>query len=146
MVSYVRQRPPQWFRFVAILLLLWGAMGCYACIQQFRLGAEAMGPATDYDRSLFASLPAWYNWCYALAVGAGFAGAVALTMRSALTRALFVVSLIAVVIQFGYLFAITDIATTKGAVATLAFPVFIVGVAVFQIWFAGYAIRRGWIG
>lgn len=54
-------RPPAWFRSVAILLLLWGLAGCYTCVQQFRLGAEAIGPASDYDRALYASLPIWYN-------------------------------------------------------------------------------------
>ena len=137
-------KPPAWFWAIAIILLLWSLMGVFACIQQFRLGAEAMGPATDYDRALYASMPAWYNWVYAVAVGAGAAGAVALLLRRALARPLFVVSLIFVVIQFGYLFATTDIITAKG-VWTTYFPLFIAAVGIFEIWFAGLAIRRGWL-
>ncbi len=74
-----RLAPPAWFWIVSVLLLLWGAIGCFACIQQFRLGAEAWGdPANaDYNRALYASLPGWYDYVYALAVGAGFAGAAA---------------------------------------------------------------------
>ena len=146
MATYIRQKPPMWFWILSILLLLWGAMGVFACIQQFRLGAEAMGPASDYDRTLFDLLPDWYNYVFAIAVGAGFLGAVALLMRSASARALSIVSLIAVLIQFGYLFAATDIVAVKGAAMVLPFPIAIVVVAILQIWFAGMARRRGWIG
>lgn len=137
---------PVWFRIVAILLLLWGAMGVFACVQQIRLGADAMGQATDYDRALFAALPAWYNGVYAVATGAGLLGALALLFRSALARPLFIVSLIAVIVQFGWLFVTTDIVAAKGAATVLPFPIFIIAVAAVQVWLAGRAIRAGWIG
>lgn len=139
------RRAPAWFRVVGIILVLWGAVGCYACVQQFRLGAAAMGPATDYDRALYASLPGWYDLCYAVAVGAGLLGAIALLARSAVARLAFAVSLIAVVVQFGWLFATTDIVAVKGAALVLPFPAFIAAVAVFEVWLAGHARRRDWI-
>lgn len=69
--------PPAWFWIVAVLLL-WNLIGAYACIQQFRLGADAMGPATEYDRALYASMPVWYNWVFAAAEVTGIGGALAL--------------------------------------------------------------------
>ena len=146
MPSYTRQRPPAWFWIVGVILLLWGAQGCYACVQQFRLGADAMGPADDYQRALFASLPAWYNWIFAAAVGASLVGSIALLLRSAMARPLYLVSLVAVIVQFGWLFATTDILVARGFAATAIFPIIIIAVAAFQIWFAGLAVRRGWIG
>ena len=140
-----RVKPPVWFVIVAVLLTLWDAIGVYACIQQFRLGAEAMGPATDYDRALYASLPAWYNWVYALAVGAGLLAGIALLARSALAVPLAAVSLLAAVVQFGWLFATTDIVAVKG-VWTTYFPLFIIALGVFALWFARLARARGWIG
>lgn len=144
-MTYLRQRPPMWFWLVATVLLLWGAMGCFACYMQFTRGADAMPNPTDYDRQLFASLPAWYNYVYAVAVGAGLLGAVALLARSAAARLLFTVSLIAIIVQFGYAFLATDLIAQKGAMATLPFPLFIFAVAMFAIWFSGFARRRGWI-
>ena len=146
MANYIRQKPPVWFWIVALVLLLWGVMGMIACIQQFRLGAEAMGPADAYQRALYASLPAWYNWVYLVAVGAGLLGSIALLLRSAAARTLYIVSLIAVVVQFGWLFATTDMIAVRGFATVALFPIFIVAVAVFQIWLAGHARRRGWIG
>ena len=146
MASYNRRRPPLWFWIVAIVLVMWGAMGVFACIQQFRLGADAMGPADDYYRKLYATFPQWYNWVYAAAVGSGLLGSLALLMRSASARGLFVVSLIAEIVQFGWLFATTDMVAVRGVAATAGFPIVIVAIAAFQIWFAGVARRRGWIG
>lgn len=136
---------PLWFRIVVMLLVLWGAMGVFACIQQFRLGAEAMGAATDYDRALYASLPVWYNAVYAVATGCGLIGALALFFRSVLAIPLLVISLVAIVVQFGWLFATTDMIAVKG-VWTTYFPLFIFAVAVFALWLARLARRRGWIG
>lgn len=146
MVMVGRTKAPAWFWIVAVLLTLWGAMGVFACIQQFRLGADAMGPADDYYRALYAALPAWYNIVYAVATGLGFIGSVALLLRSRLARPLFLVSLIAVIIQFGWLFATTDMIAVRGFAVAAGFPIFILAVAVFQVWLTGLAIGRGWIG
>lgn len=140
-----RIAPPTWFTAAAVVLLLWNLLGGYACVQQFRLGAEAMGPATAYDRQLYAGMPGWYDWCFALAEVTGIGGAVALLLRRRAALPLFAVSLVAVMIQFGYLFATSDIVAVKG-VWTTYFPLFIAAVCVVQIQLAGMALRRGWIG
>lgn len=145
-MAVLRTRAPAWFRIVAILLLVWGAAGCYACLQQFRLGAEAMGPASEYDRALYASLPGWYNPVYAVAVVSGLLCALALLARSRVALPLFLLSLGAVIVQFGYLFLTTDLLTIKGAGATLPFPIFIAAVAAGASWLSSRAIARGWIG
>ncbi|WP_298812079.1 hypothetical protein [uncultured Sphingomonas sp.] len=137
-------RSPTWFRVVSVVLLLWALAGCYACVQQFRLGADAMGPASDYDRALYALLPVWYNAVYAVAVGCGLLGAVALLARSVLAVPLTTLSLIGVVIQFGWLFATSDIVAVKGA-STAFFPLVIVAVAALSVWLARHARARGWI-
>lgn len=140
-----RVTPPAWFRVLTIVLLLWELIGCYACVQQFRLGADAMGPASDYDRALYASLPIWYNAIYAVATFAGAAAMLALLLRSTLAIPLTVISLVAVVIQFGWLFATSDIIAVKG-VWTVYFPLFIAALAAFMVWLARFARARGWIG
>ena len=136
---------PGWFVAVVVLLLLWGAMGVFACVQQFRLGADAMGPASEYDRALYARLPVWYNAVYAVAVGTGFLAALALLARSTLAVPLAAISIVAVIVQFGWLFATTDIIATKGVWVTY-FPLLIAAVALFSLWLARLARTRRWIG
>ncbi|KQR84316.1 hypothetical protein ASG07_06540 [Sphingomonas sp. Leaf343] len=135
-----------WFRTLAVVLILWGAMGVLAWVQQMRLGAEAMGPATAYDRALYASLPGWYDWVYLIAVGTGLVGAAMLLLGSALARPVFAVSLVGVVVMFGWMFLATDIVVVKGVPLAMGFPIVIVAIAVLQLWLAGMAARRGWIG
>ena len=138
-------RPPMWFWVLASVLLLWNLLGAYVCVQQFRLGADAYPPATDYDRQLFASMPGWYDWNFAFAEVTGVGWAVALLARRSIAVPLFVLSLIGVVIQFGYVFTQTDVIAHKG-LRTSYFPLFIAAVCLFQIAVARLARRRGWIG
>ncbi len=137
---------PGWFRVIAVMLTIWGVVGVFACVQQFRLGAEAMGPADDYYRRLYATFPAWYNWIYAVATGSGLLAALTLLFGSRLARPLFVVSLIAIVVQFGWLFLATDIIAVRGVAQVVPFPAFIAMVATFGVWLSDHAGRRGWIG
>ena len=141
-----RTSAPAWFWIAAAILLIWGVMGCYSCVQQFRLGADAMGPASDYDRGLYAALPVWYDALFAVSVGTGLLGVVALFARSVLAQPLFAISLIGMVIMFGWMFAMTDIIAVKGFAVAAGFPIVIAAIAVFQVWLAGLARRNGWIG
>ena len=90
-------KPPSWFYVVTILLILWDAIGCYFCVMQFRLGADAMGDATAYDRALYATLPVWYNWCYAVATFGSLLGGGALLLRNRMASWILLVALIAIV-------------------------------------------------
>ena len=139
-------KPPTWFWIVTLLLVLWEAAGCFACVQQFRLGAAAMGPVDDWSAAYYAALPVWYNWVYAVATFGGLAGGLALLARKPIAKTLFWISLAAVIAMFGYAFAATDLIAHKGLAQVLPFPLFIAAVAAFSIWFAGYAGKKGWIG
>ncbi|HVJ03101.1 MAG TPA: hypothetical protein VM662_13035 [Sphingomonas sp.] len=145
MASYVRQKPAGWFVVVALILVLWGIAGCASLYAHLAYGPALDPGATEWDRAYYDALPGWFAFVYAVAVLGGLLGSLALLMRSKLARPLFVLSLIAVVVQFGYVFLGTDLIGHKGAGATLPFPLFIAAMAVFQIWLAGYAERRGWI-
>ena len=139
-----RQRGPMWFRIAALVLVAWGAMGVWACYTQLTQGADAMGPASDYDRALFARLPGWYRLDYAVATVAMLLGACALLLRSRHAAALLTVSLVAVMIQFGWMFLMTDIIAVKGPYV-LYFPLLILTVGALALQLAHVARRRGWI-
>lgn len=146
MAGFAGQRPPSWFYVVGAILVVWGLAGCASFYGHVVYGADLDPAATDWDRAFYASMPAWLNIVYALAVGGGLLGSVALVARSRWTRPLYIVSLVAVIVQFGYVFGATDLVAHKGATATVPFPLLIAAVALFQLWFAIYARRRGWTG
>ena len=55
----------------------------------------------------------------------------------------FLVSLVAVVIQFGYTLFVMDAIGLLGTGMALPFPLVIIAFAVFLLWFARYARRHG---
>ncbi|HEX4694878.1 hypothetical protein [Sphingomonas sp.] len=140
-------KPPAWFWIVALLLVAWDAIGVYFCVDQIQHGAmSAMWEHTPYHLAFYAALPIWYNWCYAVATFGGLLGGLALLLKERRAVILFWISLVAVVIQFGYIFAMTDMVAHQGAAKTVPFPIFIALVAAFAIWFSSMAARKGWIG
>jgi len=137
-------KPPTWFWIVSILILLWGAMGVFAFYTDVTMSEEMLAAMDDYDRRMYLGRPTWFATVYGLATWGGFLGGVALLLRRRLAIVLFLLSAVAVVVQFGWVFGVTDLIAEKGA-WTLIFPIFILAIAIFQIWFANLVNRRGWL-
>lgn len=141
-----RAKAPLWFWGVTALILAWGATGVFMFYMDRTMDAAAVARLSDYDRTLRAHQPLWQIWAYGVAVWTGLIGAVALVARSRHAHPVFVVSLVAIVVLFGWMFVATDLIAVKGAWTATAFPIFIAAVAVLQIWFADVAQKRRWIG
>ncbi len=136
---------PVWFVAVAIILLLWAVAGVASFGAHVFVGEKMAAEQGAWDLDYYRALPSWFAWDYALATLAALAGAIALLMRSRQAVMLYVLSLIGVVIQFGYVFVGTDLLAHKGAAATVPFPVFIALMGCVQIVLARFAAKRGWV-
>lgn len=136
--------PPRWFWIVAGLALLWAMMGCAAYLSQVSMDASELAKLSPAQRELWALLPAWIKSAYALAVWAGFVGAAALLLRRRFARSAYAVSLLAILVQFGWTFTATPILRTIGPSSTL-FPVFIAVTGATLLWFANRGTARGWL-
>jgi hypothetical protein len=145
LAAYIRQSPPRWFAVVASLLILWGVAGIFAFYGDVTMNESRLAAMTPYDRQFYEGRPAWFVWVYGVAVWAALAGSIALWARRRLARPLYLVSLGAVVVQFGWAFLATDLIAAKGAANVVPFPVVILAVALFQLWLATRASRRGWL-
>lgn len=140
-----RVKPPAWFWVVTALLVLWGIAACASYAMHMRYDPDDQAnPA--YDRQLYKSLPGWLNMVYAVAVGTVLAGALALAIRAKEAALLFVISLVAVVIQFGWTLGATDLIAVKGVGVAAGPPLVIFLIGAFALWFARLSRRRGWIG
>lgn len=142
MASHFQSRPPVWFTLAALLLTLWGLVGCATLYMHFGIGPDAS--ASQYDRDLYRSMPLWVNLSYILAVISGMMGAVGLLLKRAWAVLLSAISLICVVAQFGWVFAATDIIAMKG-LWVVYFPAFVFIVQSVQLWMAGKGKRRRWL-
>ena len=135
---------PGWFWAVAILLLLWGCMGVASYLYHVTLSPEAIAALPAGQAALMNATPPWVNGAFAIATFGGLLGALGLLLRRRWARPLFIVSLVAVVIQFGWIFLVGKAHELAGPSSAI-FPAFIILVAIVQVWFAGLAIKRGWL-
>lgn len=133
---------PRYFIVIAIVLLLWNLMGLAAFAMQYTADLTELAKSDPVTAQAFAAMPAWVWIAYAIAVGAGTLGAVLLLMKKATAASLFLLSLIAVVVQFGYTFLDTDLLALKGP-SVIAFPAFIVVMAIIQLLYARNLVGKG---
>lgn len=136
---------PKWFWVVGVVLLLWGAAGVSAFYSQLTTPYEQMvasmgKPAAD----CIAKMPQWLWWDYGIAVWSGIFGTVALLLRRTWAQPLYLISLVAVLIQFGYSFGVARTYEIMGWSSAI-FPAFIILMAAAQFWFAGRAKKMGWL-
>ena len=137
-------RPPLGFMAAAGLAILWALAGVYACYTQLTLSADQLAALPTAQREAFTAMPQAIRLAYVVAVTGGSVGAVLLILRRRQARIAFIVSLIGVVVQFGWVFGVFHGVARLGPSA-LAFPAFIVAATVGEIWLAGLGLKRGWL-
>jgi hypothetical protein len=139
-----RSSVPAWFWAAATVALLWEAFGCFTYIQWVTMDAAKLASMPAGEREMWLSMPPWLTGVYAIAVWIGLAGAVGLLLRRRWARLAFLVSLAAVVVQFGWIFLTTPIMTTIGPSSTYM-PAAIIIVGGIWFLFADMAMKRGWL-
>ncbi|HEX9965850.1 MAG TPA: hypothetical protein VGB04_12815 [Allosphingosinicella sp.] len=138
------RRIPGWYWAVAFAALIWNGFGCFMYVSQVGMDAAEMAKLPAVQQEVWRAMPAWAVGAYALAVWVGLLGAIGLLLRRRWVRLAFAVSLLGVVVQFGWSFLGSPILSRMG-VSAVAFPAFIFLVAALLLWFAGVATKRGWL-
>ena len=144
-VSEYPSRPPWWYWAAAIIALLWTLLGVIAWTMDLMMDPAALAELPANQQALYVARPAWVFVLYAVAVFSGFIGAIGLLLRQRWVTTLFLLSLAAVVVQFGYILFGMDAIGLLGPGEALPFPLTIVLFGVFLLWFARYARRHAWI-
>ena len=143
MSDVIDARPPAWFWILAVLGLLWELFGVAMYLMHVGMLPQA-GEISDAERSLMESSPTWVTALFAIGVFAGALGALGLVLRQRWARPLLILSLLAVVLQFGGWLLMTDAMAVIGP-SVVVMPAVIVLVAILLVWVAGTAARRGWL-
>jgi len=138
-------KPPTWYWVVSGLAVLWMLFGVMAWVMDLMTDEAAVAQMSEAQRQLYSARPQWLFVVYGVAIFSGLAGAIGLLLRKPWAAMLFVLSLAAIVIQFGYTFFGMHAVQVLGAAAAIPFPlvIFLIGVAL--VWFAGRARKAGWI-
>ena len=127
--------PSRSFWIVTVLLLLWALIGDAAYLGQVTADAAELAKTDPTTAAAFAAMPTWVWAAYAIAVWVGTAGAIALILRRKLAVPLYAISLVAVLVQFGWTFLASSVLADKGPSAA-AFPLVIIAIGIFALWYA----------
>jgi hypothetical protein len=137
------EQAPKWYMPVAITALIWNLLGCAAYLMDVMLTPEAVAKMTEAQQALYHARPAWSVGATAIAVWFGAAGCVGLIVRKRWAMPLLLVSLVGVVGQDVWLFALSGAAAQAGAVGAVLQGLVLL-IAVGLVLLARKAAARGW--
>lgn len=127
-------KPSATFWVISIVALLWNLMGVFAYLSQAYITPEAIALLPEPEQAYYNNVPAWVTGAFALAVFSGTFGAIALILRKKWAVLLFMVSLIAVIVQSIYTFLIQtyiQLSTNQ-----MIMPILVIVIAVFLVWYS----------
>ena len=137
-MSTTTNKPPIWFWIVSIVALVWNGMGVNAYLQQAYNTESYQNMYSAEQLEIDANMPAWITATFAIAVFAGALAAIGLLFRKSWSVKLWLLSLIAVIVQMGYAL-INDYASSIGM------TVMIIIFAFIFLWFARKSEANGWL-
>ena len=138
MTDLSTNKPPIWFWIVSVIGLVWNGMGVNAYLQQAYDTESHRAMYTPEQLEAAANMPAWLTAAFAVAVFAGALGCIALLLKKKLASTLLTLSLLAVLVQMGYLI-------TSGNAENMIMTVLIIVFAVVLVWFARHSASKNWI-
>ena len=125
---------------VGILAVLWNGFGCFDFTMTATRNAGYLEPYPKEMLDYWFAMPWWIWAIWALGVFGGLFGAIALLLRSAWAVKLFAVSLIAATISLVVSSMASDAPKMEGAEF---FPFIIIGIALVQLVYAYWQMKRG---
>jgi hypothetical protein len=149
------QPAPTWFKVVAILGLLWNLLGVLGYFWNTVLVEKFMTPellaqlpeaerqAAELQLQMVQSMPAWATSAFAIAVFGGLLGCVFLLMRRNLAIVFLGLSIVGVIVQNAYSFAVANAMELLGPGA-LILPALVIVFGLFLFWTALKAKSEGW--
>lgn len=137
-------KPPIWFWIASIIALIWNAMGINQYLQQAYNTESFRALYTPEQLVLSDSSPAWVTAAFAIAVFGSVLACMLLLLRKKLAKTVFLVALIAIVVQMTHGLIIAKSYEVSSTLQTsMAIIVPIVGLLLYM--FAKRSAEKGWI-
>ncbi|HUQ09882.1 MAG TPA: hypothetical protein VM146_06155 [Steroidobacteraceae bacterium] len=139
-------KPPRSYWVISILALAWMLLGVMAWTFDLMTDEKALAAMSEPQRQLYAARPGWLFGVYAVAIFSGLLGVIGLLIRKRWAITALALSLVAIIIQFGYTFLGMDAIGLLGPGEALPFPTIIFAIGAALLWFASRSRRSGYIG
>lgn len=137
-------KPTTAFWVIGIIALIWNIMGVMAYLGQAYMTDEMLAALPEAERALYENVPAWVTAAFAIAVFGGALACLLLLMRKKLAKLVFMISLIAVIVQMIYNFFMSKAAEVYGP-GGMIMPVMVIIISIFLVWYARKADEKGWL-
>lgn len=136
---------PKSYRYVAIAALAWNLLGVATFFVQIGLTPEQLAALPAKQREVYAATPIWINIAYALATLSGVLGSLGLLLKKRWAVHLFVLSLLALLVQTIGAYVVTPVWSVFGP-AGLVMPMLLFVIAIALLLLARKMAARGWLG
>lgn len=134
---------PGWFPIVAILAILWNCVGVWSYLSSVGVAPEMM-EMTPEQVAISATMPSWATAAFAVAVFGGLLGSLGLLLGKAWARPLLLLSLLGLIVQFGWFLGMSGAMAQMGnSAAVMPAVVLLIGLLLF--WLANKGVRNGWL-
>ena len=137
-------KPPIWFTIVAVIALIWNAMGVYAYFQQVYMTSETLAELPANQQVLYESYPVWATAAFSVAVFGGTIGALLLLLRKKLAKMVLILSLIGVIVQMGYNLGMSNAMKIYGP-GGMIMPIMVLLIGIGLVWMAKVGQEKGWL-
>lgn len=138
MSNSTTNKAPILFWVLSIIALIWNGMGVNAYLQQAYNTESYRTMYTEEQLEIAANMPAWVTAAFAIAVFTGALAAIGLLLKKSWSVKLWYLSLLAVLIQMGYILI-------NGYASSIVMTIMIIVFALFFVWFARKSEANGWL-
>ncbi|MEQ3499193.1 hypothetical protein ABMY20_05480 [Tenacibaculum sp. SSH1-16] len=137
-------KPATLFWIISIAALVWNGLGVMSYIGQAYMTDEVRAALPEAERALYENVPTWVTAAFAIAVFGGLLGSAFLLMRKKLARPMFLISLIAIVVQMSYNLFMSRAAEVYGP-GSIIMPIMVIVIGVFLLMYSKKTIAKGWL-
>ncbi|NOR28264.1 MAG: hypothetical protein GQ540_07025 [Lutibacter sp.] len=136
-------KPTSTFWIISITALLWNIMGVSAYLGQAYMTNEVLVALPNAEQAYYTNLPAWVTAAFAISVFSGTLGCIIMLLRKKLAIALFIISLVTVLLQFVYNFILQK--EMEISIANFIMPIVVIIIASFLVWYSKKSAENNWI-
>jgi len=144
MSDLLNDKPTINFWIIGAAALAWNLIGVFFYYSHVTMSPEALAKMTEAQQSFFLATPTWATAAFALAVNAGALGSLFLLLRKTWAVPMFILSLVAIIVQDVDAFVMRDAFGISG-INSIIIPsmVFVIGVALLL--YSRAVQARGWL-
>ena len=136
---------PTSFKVIAILAILWNLFGVFSFVGHAFMPDQAFADMTPDQKAYMATFPAWGYIVFGTAVTTGLLGSIGLLMRKKWSVLVFLISIVAILINQFYPILFTDYMEVFGGASTLTLPIILIAVSIALWYYAKQCDAKGWL-